>query len=64
MTGFYQPAFADFSDARAVGLASLKVALTGRLSLRLGGRVEYDAEPAAGVEETDWKTRTGLEVGF
>lgn len=62
VTGFVQPAFAELSDVRAVGLASLRVEISGQLSLLVDGRLQYDAEPAEGVEETDWKTRTGLSV--
>jgi hypothetical protein len=52
----------DASDLRAVGTASLRVALAERLSLVVQGSVQYDRRPAETVEKADWKTRTGISV--
>jgi len=64
VTTFVQPAFDEPSDVRAVSTASLRVEVVDHLSLVVEGRVQYDAEPAGGVERTDWKTRTGLSVAL
>ena len=62
--GFIQPLWSDFSDRRAMGNLTVDVSLTGALVLSVGGAVEYDSAPPAGVETTDWKTSTGLGVRF
>jgi putative salt-induced outer membrane protein YdiY len=64
LVGFYQPLWSDFADARAMGIATLRVELTGSLSLQVGGNLDYDARPPAGVGKTDWQTTTGLGVRF
>ena len=61
---FFQPLWSDFSDRRAMAKATLVVSLTGSLSLRIGGGVDYDTRPPAGVETTDWRTSTGLGLKF
>lgn len=62
--GFLQPLWRDFSDRRAMGELTLEVALSGSLTLKTGGSVEYDARPPAGVDTTDWRTFTGLGFSF
>jgi hypothetical protein len=62
VTTFVQPRLDDASDLRAVGTASLRVALAERLSLVVQGSVQYDRRPAETVEKADWKTRTGISV--
>jgi putative salt-induced outer membrane protein YdiY len=64
LVGFYQPLWKDFADARAMGIVNLRIDLTGALSLRVGGNLDYDARPPAGVEKTDWQTTTGLGIRF
>lgn len=61
---FVQPLWRDFSDRRAMGRLTLEVTLTASLTLQVGGNVEYDARPPAGVETTDWRTVTGLGFAF
>lgn len=61
---FVQPLWRDFSDRRAMGKLTLEVSLTESLTLQVGGNVEYDARPPAGVETTDWRTVTGLGMSF
>jgi hypothetical protein len=64
LSGFYQPLWSDFADARATGSGELLVALVGALSLGLEGSATRDSEPPAGVEETDWSYLTKLVVEF
>ena len=61
---FYQPRWSDFADWRIFGEASLEVELTGSLSLFTGYNLEHDTRPPAGVEQTDWDTKTGFLVKF
>ena len=60
VTVFAQPRWTDFGDLRATVAASLKVKVAGRLSLVVSGSVLHDTEPPDRVEDTDWKTKTGL----
>lgn len=64
LSGFYQPLWSEFGDARATGSGELVVALVGALSLGLEGSVTRDSEPPEGVEETDWSYLTKLVVEF
>jgi putative salt-induced outer membrane protein YdiY len=61
---FYQPRLDDFADWRAYGEIRLEVELVGSLSLFTGYNLQYDSKPPAGVEETDWNTKTGFLVKF
>lgn len=61
---FFQPLWSAFEDRRAMANLDLDVSLTGSLSLLVGGSVEYDSDPPADVDTTDWKTTTGLGVRF
>ena len=61
---FYQPKFDDLADWRAYGEVRLEVELIGSLSLFTGYNLQYDSQPPAGVEETDWNTKTGFLVKF
>ncbi len=61
---FYQPLWSDFGDARVMASLKLQVKLVGDLSLFTGGDLEYDPQPAAGVEKSDWSTSTGLRYKF
>lgn len=64
LTAFVQPKADPLDDLRAVASASLKTAVSGKVSLHVQGSVGYDSDPADRVEKTDWKTRTGLSVDF
>ncbi|MFO7653750.1 MAG: DUF481 domain-containing protein [Candidatus Krumholzibacteriia bacterium] len=64
LTGFYQPRWSDFADARATAAAAVKVAVIGTLHLDVTASLQYDARPAPGVETTDWTVRNGLGVEF
>ncbi|MEZ4647356.1 MAG: DUF481 domain-containing protein [Candidatus Eisenbacteria bacterium] len=64
LSGFYQPLWSDFGDARATGSGELLVGIVGALSLGLEGSVAHDSEPPAGVKETDWSYLTKLVVEF
>lgn len=57
---FLQPGWSRFADRRAIALASLQVRLGGGFALSWGGDIQYDSEPPAGVETTDWEVKTGL----
>jgi putative salt-induced outer membrane protein YdiY len=57
---FVQPAMAELADTRAVATASLRVKMGGGIALQVSSRVQYDAEPAPDVKDTDWKVQTGL----
>lgn len=61
---FYQPRWDDFADWRAYGEIRLEVELIGSLSLFTGYNLQYDSQPPAGVEQTDWNTKTGFLVRF
>lgn len=61
---FYQPRWRDFGDWRLFGQVRLEVELGGALSLFTGYQIEHDERPPAGVERTDWNTRTGFKVRF
>ncbi len=61
---FYQPRWSDFGDRRAMGRATLTVALTRTLSLKVGWSLEHDSRPPAGVARDDWGTSTGLSLDF
>jgi putative salt-induced outer membrane protein YdiY len=61
---FYQPSWSDFKDYRMYGAVELDVELTGSLSLFTGYKLEHNSMPAAGVEQTDWDTKTGLAFRF
>ncbi len=60
VTIFAQPRWGDPADMRSTVAASLKVAVSGRLSLVVSADVVHDTEPPDRVEDTDWKTRTGF----
>lgn len=62
--GFWQPLFGDLADARAIGNLALVTDLSGSVSLKVGGALEHDSRPAAGVEKTDWSSYAGLGVTF
>jgi putative salt-induced outer membrane protein YdiY len=61
---FYQPQWSDFGDWRVFGQAKLEVELTGSLSLFTSYQIEHDSRPPAGVEQTDWDTKTGFLMKF
>ncbi|MBZ0268701.1 DUF481 domain-containing protein, partial [bacterium] len=60
VTTFVQPAMDDLGDTRAVATGSLRVKIRGGFAVQVNARVQYDAEPAPDVKETDWKVKTGL----
>lgn len=64
LSGFYQPLWSDFSDARASGILGLKVSLTKTLSMKFAANLDYDSSPPAGVDKTDWTTKTGFGISF
>lgn len=61
---FYQPRWSDFSDYRMFGMAQLDIKLNGTLSLFTGYQIEHNDRPPAGVDPTDWTTRTGFRASF
>ncbi len=61
---FYQPSWSDFKDWRMYGAVELEIELTGSLSLFTGYKLEHNSQPPAGVEQTDWDTKTGLQFKF
>lgn len=61
---FYQPRWSDFGDWRVFGEAGLEIELTGSLSLFTGYQIQHDSRPPAGVEQTDWNTKTGFKFSF
>jgi putative salt-induced outer membrane protein YdiY len=60
LTSFVQPLAEDFADLRATVEASLRLAVTARLSVVASLNLTHDTEPPDDVEKTDWKTRNGL----
>ena len=63
-TTYYQPAFGDMSDYRALQEAAVRVRMSERLSLILSANVRYDSEPPDGVEKREAVYQTGLSVEF
>ena len=61
---FYQPQWTDFGDWRLFGQIQLEVELNHTLSLFTGYEIEHNENPPAGVEQTDWETRTGFKAAF
>jgi len=61
---FYQPRWSDFSDFRVFGLIQLDIELNHTLSLFTGYQIEHNERPPAGVEQTDWTTKTGFRANF
>jgi putative salt-induced outer membrane protein YdiY len=61
---FYQPRWSDFSDFRVFGLIQLDIELNHTLSLFTGYQIEHNDRPPAGVEQTDWTTKTGFRANF
>lgn len=64
LSGFYQPVLQNFSDARASGLASMRIDITGGLYFLTRAALQYDSRPPVGVKETDLTLRSGLGFGF
>jgi hypothetical protein len=64
LTAFYQPVIADFSDARASALASMRIDITGGLYFLTRAGLQYDSRPPLGVEPTDVALRSGLGFAF
>jgi hypothetical protein len=62
LAAFYQPAFDEIADARAVGVGVFRVEVSGGFAVVLSVRMQHDSDPAPSVEKTDWNTRTGLSV--
>lgn len=61
-SGFAQPLWSDLEDLRAIGQLTLSVGITERIKLVVGGSLQHDANPPAGVEETDLSTETGITL--
>ena len=61
---FYQPRWSDIKDWRLYGEVALEVELTGSLSLFTGYKLEHNSKPPAGVEQSDWDTKTGFLFKF
>ena len=64
MVAFWQPLFSDASISRTVANLTLTVEITGTVDLKIGGAMEDNARPPAGVDRLDWSTFTGLGVSF
>ncbi len=64
VSGFWQPLWSDFGDARALGAASARVDVVGELDLIIQVRLLHDSRPPEGVEETDVTLRSGLALQF
>ena len=64
VTSFYQPLLRDLTDARAIVAVSFRIDLVGGLDYLLGFSFEHDSAPPEGVEETDLRLRTGLQLDF
>jgi putative salt-induced outer membrane protein YdiY len=59
-TVYAQPLWEEFADLRAIGSLVMSVALSERLSIEIGGRVQHDSRPPSAVDETDWGTSTAI----
>lgn len=64
LSGFYQPRFSDFSDARLFATAATSFTLVGGLKLTTSLEYQHDSEPAPGVERTEILFRSGIEFVF
>lgn len=64
VSAFYQPLIEDFSDARAFVAASIRVDVTGGLYFLTAYNLTHDANPPAGVKQTDQSVRSGLGFEF
>ncbi len=64
LVGFWQPLFSDLAATRTSATATLSIALTGAVDLRVGAAVNDNSRPPAGVARTDWETFLGLGLSF
>jgi hypothetical protein len=64
LSGFYQPVITDWSDARALGLAALRIDIVGELYFLTRSGLQFNSRPPPGVERTDVTLRSGLGIGF
>jgi putative salt-induced outer membrane protein YdiY len=63
-TVYYQPAWKDTADFRVLDNATISIALTKQLDLKLSLEVAHDSLPPAGIRQTDISYKTGLELRF
>jgi putative salt-induced outer membrane protein YdiY len=63
-TLYFQPAWSDFGDQRLFNAAALRVAITGKLDIRMAVELTYDSRPPVAVRATDISYATGLEFRF
>lgn len=63
-TLYFQPAFDDPGDYRAIGSLGFSVPVRENLSLELSLNLEYDSEPPASVKKHDITYLTGIRWSF
>jgi len=63
-SAYYQPDIQDFSDFRFIEIATLKIKLTNKLSLKLNINIAHDGQPPQSVEKTDVNYTTGISYQF
>jgi hypothetical protein len=61
-TTYVQPRFDDFRDVRSLEEANLVIAVTKRLTTKLGCTLRYDSRPPAGVKTSDVEVRNSIAV--
>ena len=61
---YYQPAFEEFSDYRALASLDFDFKLTQHLSHRTSIRFRYDSEPVGTIESHDLDLTVGLSASF
>lgn len=63
-TSYYQPATGDHGDYRLLEQASLKLAISDQLALKLSLDIAHDSLPPQTIKKTDTSYMTGLEYYF
>ncbi|MCA9727403.1 MAG: DUF481 domain-containing protein [Candidatus Eisenbacteria bacterium] len=64
VTGFYQPRWSDWGDARATASGELRVDLASALAVGWSASLQHDSRPPEGVKSTDWSYLTKLIVSL
>lgn len=64
LSGFYQPQLADPGNRLMSASLNLEALLFGELALLSTAELEYDSDPAPGVETTDTSLSSGLKLSL
>ena len=63
-TTYYQPAFSEWGDYRALQQAAVRVRMTDRLSLVVSADYQFNSHPPEGVEKREVTYKTALSFEF